>query len=169
MSSVVRDEEAKGQFALAVRRDSPHEEKAGVHETIAWRWFLRDKPSEGLVDAERAVAFAPVTSTILDTRGQIYLALSRIDEAFADLDRAISSGYTQGVGTWYARGRVYELKGNRSAAISDYRHAIEMQARNEYERSASAKARERLTALGAPETATPSTSSRLHRYETQGR
>jgi hypothetical protein len=50
----------------------------------------------------------------------------------------------------YARGRVNELKGNLTAAISDYRKAIELDARNEsYPTHAQGQARARLDALGS--------------------
>jgi hypothetical protein len=68
-----------------------------------------------LEDAEKAVGLAPTDANILDTRGQIYsLALGRFNEAFADLDRAISKGIV-GSGTYLGRGRCYEQNGNRDA------------------------------------------------------
>jgi len=69
-----KDEEAKAQFTLALRRNPT----AGVHNEIAWKWFLRDKPVAGLQDAEKAVALAPNDSNILDTRGQIERSRQRL-------------------------------------------------------------------------------------------
>jgi Tfp pilus assembly protein PilF len=79
----------------------------------------------------------------------IYLALGRFDEAFADLDKSISMGMNS-PGTHLGRGRCYEKKGNNDAAVAGYRKAMEQTAKDDYEKSAQAKARERLSALGVP-------------------
>jgi len=47
------------------------------------------KPDLGLPDAERAVELVPDNAKYLDTRGQIYAALGRREEAIADLERAL--------------------------------------------------------------------------------
>jgi WD40 repeat protein/Tfp pilus assembly protein PilF len=146
-----KDEEAHAQFDLARRRAVVGEQRADLLEAIAWRWFLHNKPAKGLSDAEQAVSMAPKNGSKYDTRGQIYLALGRIDEGLSDLNLAIQYGYKNDAGTWYGRGRIYELKGNRDLAIAEYRHAISMDpGENEYQKSAMEKARERLSALGAP-------------------
>ena len=118
---------------------------------------LLGKPAETLkdvlADAETAVKLAPEDSAILDTRGQIYLALGRTDEALADLDRAIALGLNE-IGTAYARGRAHELKGNRDAAIADYRKALSDEAGdNDWRKHAEGQARARLKALGVAEDA----------------
>jgi hypothetical protein len=51
-------------------------------------------------------------------------------------------------GTYYGRGRCYELMDDRTRAIADYRKTLEVPARDAYQRSAHDKARERLAALG---------------------
>jgi tetratricopeptide (TPR) repeat protein len=139
-----KDEEAKAQFALALQHDS----SAGIHNDIAWYWFLSKRPAAGLEDAEKAVAAAPKDEIILDTRGQIYLALGRLADAFADLDSAISKGNTS-PGTYLGRGRCYEHNGNKDAAIADYRNVLKQDATDTFQQSAQASARERLSALGA--------------------
>ena len=134
---------------------------AAAHYWIAWKAFLdvalRGKPADGLiaalVDGEKAVALAPDDESILDTRGQIHLALGHIDEAFADLDKAIKGGLIY-AGTFYGRGRVHELKGNKDAAITDYRKVLELiseagSSLDDYQKSVQAKTVERLRELGA--------------------
>jgi WD40 repeat protein/tetratricopeptide (TPR) repeat protein len=148
-------EEANAQFELALSLDPNSREKtyalrslmASGHNEIAWNWFVQEKPAAGLADAEKAVALAPEEPHILDTRGQIYLALERFDEAFVDFDKAISGGVTS-AGTYLGRGRCYERMGNRDAAIADYRTALQQDTSQDYERSAQAKARERLAEMG---------------------
>jgi WD40 repeat protein len=152
-----RDDEAKAQFGLALQLGSGIATKQGAEllNEIAWEWFLHSKPAEGLSDAEQAVSLAPKNPAILDTRGQIYLALGRIDEALADLNQVVQLGINS-AGTWYARGRANELKSNLDAAIADYRHAAAMTAGNDqnakYQKSQIEKARGRLVALGVPPT-----------------
>jgi tetratricopeptide (TPR) repeat protein len=130
----------------------------GAYNQIAWEAFLgvalQSKPAENLkvalADADKAVALAPENGNILDTRGQIYLALGRTEEAIADLGKVIALGLN-GIGTYYGRGRAQELKGNRDAAIADYRKAVSLDAENDgWEKHAQVEARARLQALGAP-------------------
>ncbi len=133
---------------------------ATAHDGIAWAALLdvvlRAKPAELLKDvlgdAEKAVTLAPDDSSILDTRGQIYLALGRTNEAFIDVDKAITLG-VNGIGTFYARGRGHEHKGNTPAAIADYRKALELFADrasepDDYLKAVETKTRECLVALG---------------------
>jgi tetratricopeptide (TPR) repeat protein len=142
-----KKEGAKAQFDLARQRRVPDELKVRTYSSIAWQWGLHQMPAEGLEDAERAVALAPNNGEALDTRGQIYLALDRIDAALTDFNRAIDNGHTSDAGTWYSRGLIMERKGEREAAISDYRHATEIATDNDYDLIAAV--RERLLALGA--------------------
>ena len=52
-------------------------------------------------DAEQAVSLAAMDGSKRDTRGQIYLALGRLDESLTDLDLAIQFGFKDDPGTWY--------------------------------------------------------------------
>ena len=113
---------------------------------------------EGLIDAENAVARAPEDPDILDTRGQIYLALGRLDEAFVDLNKAIALSF-QSPSTYYARGVIYEKRGQIALAVTDYRTSIELSASDEgesdkWELEAQDKAKARIAALD-PQAATP--------------
>jgi tetratricopeptide (TPR) repeat protein len=145
-----KDDEAKTQFDLARLRKLEGGSKADVLEAIAWQWFLHDKAAEGLGDAEQAVSLAAKDGSKRDTRGQIYLTLGRVDDGLSDLDLAIQYDYKKDAGTWYGRGRIYELQGKRELAIADYRHAISIDPGDDkYYKSAIDKARERLSALGA--------------------
>ena len=74
--------------------------------------------------------------------------MNRIDEAFADLDKAIANGLRV-AGTFYGRGVCYERKGKRDEAIADYRRALAEQAFARYDKEAHKLAQERLTALNA--------------------
>ena len=122
----------------------------------------KDKPLESLPKAEatlglaqKAVGLAPDNPFALDTRGAIYRAMGRIDEAFADFDKAIRIGITA-PSTYFERGRCYERKGNIELAIEDYQKAADLLAEDDYARSAQAQAKERLAELrGGDEIAQP--------------
>ena len=114
-----------------------------------------DDLSSALIDADKALALRPGDRNMLNTRGHIRLAMGRVDEAFADLNSSITLG-NQYPGTYYARGKAYELKSNRPAAIADYRTALEPPPDGDgeygssldYLKYARDQARERLRALG---------------------
>jgi tetratricopeptide (TPR) repeat protein len=124
------------------------EDEAVANNETAWSHFLKGELTEGLPYAEKALTLAPDNPNILDTRGQIYLGLNRVDEAFADLDKAINKGLRASV-TFYGRGASYERKGKTAEAIADYRRALEEPAFAEHDKNAHKLAQERLTALGA--------------------
>jgi tetratricopeptide (TPR) repeat protein len=113
-------------------------ELANAHNGIVWQVFLgvalhgdpAESPKDAPADADKAVALAPERRNILDTRGQIHLALGRTDEAFADLEEAIAVGFND-IRPCYGRGRAHDLKGNRDAAIADYRTALSLDAEND--------------------------------------
>jgi WD40 repeat protein len=139
--------------SIAPRLARPRSE---AHNMAAWSAFedvlLRGKPSSALapalVDADKAIALAPESENVLDTRGQIYLALGRYDEAFADLDKVIAKGNDFEI-SYYSRGRIHEHRGNREAAIADYKRALELAASGAgYVAHVREKSRERLEALG---------------------
>ena len=121
-------------------------------DSRAWNKFLEGKASEGLADAEKAVALAPGGGNMLDTRAQIYLALDRVDEALAGFDAAIAAGFDTYGGTYYGRGRCHEIKGKAALAVADYSRAIELVkgAANpdDYEKTVLAEAAKRLVELG---------------------
>ena len=122
---------------------------------------LKGKPAQGLSevldDADKAVELAPDNESILDSRGQILLALGRIDAAFADLDKAISKGY-ESAGTYYGRGRCYELKDDPEAAKADYKKALTLDADGGRRKHAQAQARAGLARLGIANQAKGATS-----------
>jgi WD40 repeat protein/tetratricopeptide (TPR) repeat protein len=154
---------ARLTFALAEAYDKIARQS---FEDVALKGRPVESLKDALSDAEKAVALDPLNRIILDTRGQIRLALGQIDEALADLDKAIAISPIDArrvfkVGSLYARGRAYELKGDPIAAVADYRKCIELaadaQSPSEYDKHAETEARARLQALGAPlETARPS-------------
>lgn len=129
--------------------------QARASNAIAWKLFtgvvLKGEAQGALRDAlahsDRALALQPLDVNARDTRGQIYLALDRVDDALVDLEFAISMGgnYT---GTYFARGRCREMKGDRNAAIADYRRALEADADDDYAKHAREQASKRLAALG---------------------
>ena len=121
---------------------------AAAHYGMAWAVFLdvalRGNPTETLrevlADADKAVGLAPEDLLILDTRGQIRLALG-------DLGKAIVLGLDY-IGTRYGRGLAHELKGNSDAAIADFRKTLASKADNDWTKHAQTQARARLRALG---------------------
>jgi tetratricopeptide (TPR) repeat protein len=164
--SAGRRREAISAFTKAIASDPSSSDRfaprlASIHDDIAWETFLdaqlRGKPVAGLIeilpDADKAVALAPDWDDIRARRALIYLAVGRVDEALADLDKVIARGL-EIPRTFYGRGRCHELKGNRDAATADYRKTLELirTAANpdDYEKSVAGKARERLAAIGVP-------------------
>ena len=156
-----KEEEASITFTRALKRDPAASQRINdawgtAYNELAWKSFLdlpRDKPLESLPKAEatlglaqKAVGLAPDNPFALDTRGAIYRAMGRIDEAFADFDKAIRIGITA-PSTYFERGRCYERKGNIELAIEDYQKAADLLAEDDYARSAQAQAKERLAEL----------------------
>lgn len=91
---------------------------------------------------------APDNWAILDTRGQIFFALEKYDDAFSDLSKSVDKGAEDPI-TFYTLGRIYERRGQREPTIADYRKALELDARgDDTNKRAQEQARERLTALG---------------------
>lgn len=120
---------------------------ASAYNNNAWQLFLQSRAADGLPNAERAVALAPEDKNILDTRGQIYLALGRIDKALADFNKSIARGQT-GAGTYYGRARCYELIGNKRLAAADYQKALKAREdSDDQKREIHHKAEERLAIL----------------------
>jgi Tfp pilus assembly protein PilF len=63
------------------------------------------------------------------------------------LDEALRIGPAF-VGIYADRGRAYELKGNRDNAIADYRSALSLESKNNYDDKSKAEASQHLIALG---------------------
>lgn len=114
----------------------------------AWQAFLDGRAHEGLGDAERALAIDPEQPYMLDTRGQIYLALGRCEQAMTDLDAAIEAGNGH-AGSYFSRGQCHERASNTALAIADYRSALEQPADDAFARKAKDKSKGRLSNLGA--------------------
>ncbi len=69
-------------------------------------------------------------------------------EALADFNEAIARQYDS-AGLYFARGRAYQLEGDRNAAIADYRKALSYRfAASEYDAHAQAEARRLLAEFG---------------------
>lgn len=144
-------ESARLLLQMALR----HSPTADIYNRYARSWLIWERAEEGLASAETAVSMAPNEESYLNTRGQIYLALGRIDDALKDLDRAIDQG-VHDASTYLSRGRCRESKGDRTGAISDYRAALarpaeeagDTSAEGLINRVAQTKARARLVELG---------------------
>jgi tetratricopeptide (TPR) repeat protein len=91
---------------------------------------------------------APNEPAHLDTRGQIYFALGRTNEALIDLNKSIAGG-ADNVGTFFARGQCLEAEQNAAAAIGDYRSALKSKVANDRDKELLEAAKSRLVALGA--------------------
>ena len=144
------DAEAKPEFEFALKLDPSDRRRAGVHRAIARHWYLQGKPAQGLADAEQAVVLLQEHTSdagfALDTRGQIYLALGRIDEACSDFDKAISMSIG-GSRISFDRGQCREMKGQTEAAIADYRKALGDDIFDGQDKSIPNRARERIATL----------------------
>lgn len=156
-----KEAEANITFARALKRDPAASQRINgawgiAYNELAWKSFLelpKDKPLDSLPKAEsalslaqKAVGLASDNALILDTRGAIYRAMGRIDEALADFDKAIKIGITA-PSTYLERARCHERKGNMELAVADYQKAVELPAEDDYARSAQAQAQERLAEL----------------------
>lgn len=154
-------EEANRSFAGALRLDPTAGQRVNsawgtAYNELAWKAFLElpsDQLGESLPKAEaalnlvqKALDLAPDNAFALDTRGSIFRAMGRIDEALADFDAAIRNGI-KAPSTYRERGRCHEQKGNIDFAIADYQRAVELPAENDYARSSQAQAKERLAEL----------------------
>jgi tetratricopeptide (TPR) repeat protein len=56
----------------------------------AWSYFKTGKAAQGLPDAERSLQLRPDDAPTLGTRGLIYEALGRSEDAIADFRRALA-------------------------------------------------------------------------------
>jgi tetratricopeptide (TPR) repeat protein len=65
---------------------------AVTYNNRAWAYFTAGKAAQGLPDAEKSLELRPDNYHALDTRGSIFEALGRRDEAIADFRRAMSLG-----------------------------------------------------------------------------
>jgi WD40 repeat protein/tetratricopeptide (TPR) repeat protein len=156
-----KEQEADMTFTRALKRDPAASQRINdawgtAYNELAWKSFLelpKDKPLDNPPKAEatlrlaqKAVDLAPDNAFALDSRGAIYRAMGRIDEALADFDKAIRIGITA-PSTYFERGRCHEQKGNIELAVADYQKAVELPAEDDYARSAQAQAQERLAEL----------------------
>ena len=57
----------------------------------AWAYFKADKAAQGLPDVEKSLQLLPDDPGALDTRGHIFEALGRREEAIADFRRALAN------------------------------------------------------------------------------
>ncbi len=113
----------------------------------AWNLFLQKQYSSGLVAAKSAVSHFPDSANFLDTRGQIFLALDRHQDAISDLSKAVDSGISSSA-THFSLGRAYESSDQDDLALQHYKKALELTAGNSaFEKSARAGALERLSEL----------------------
>jgi len=61
-----------------------------AYSNRAWSYFKTGKAAQGLPDAERSLQLRPDDAATLGTRGLIYEALGRLEEAIADFRRALT-------------------------------------------------------------------------------
>ena len=130
---------------------------ARAHNRVAWSTFenaVLQKESAGslkvaLKHADIALALAPDSKDLLDTRGQILFRLKKFDQALIDLDKAIKLGLHY-AGTYFARARINDHKGNDQAAIADYEATVNFGAGGDaYAKSILLEAKRRLATLRA--------------------
>jgi WD40 repeat protein/tetratricopeptide (TPR) repeat protein len=150
MLQLGKNDDARKFLSEAVKRHPSADAVTKIAQTyneIAWKLFLKGNSSEGLADSERAVALAPNKASYLDTRGQIYLALGRIEAGCGDLKKSTEIGI-RSPGTYYGLGSCTEKLGQIELAIQAYRKALELDGSgDDYEEGAKLKAKQRLEAL----------------------
>jgi tetratricopeptide (TPR) repeat protein len=67
-----------------------HPKDADYYNSRAWAYFKAGKAAQGLPDAEKSLELLPNDANTLDTRGSIFEALGRKEEAIAGYRRALS-------------------------------------------------------------------------------
>ena len=65
---------------------------AVAYNNRAWAYFKAGKAADGLPDVDKSLELQPDSPNAPDTRGSIFEALGRRDEAIADFRRALSVG-----------------------------------------------------------------------------
>ncbi|MGO9486580.1 MAG: tetratricopeptide repeat protein [Rhodomicrobium sp.] len=68
---------------------------ADAYNGRAWAYFKAGKAAQGLPDAEKSLELRPNDPGTLDTRGSIFEALGRREEAIGDFRRALSKDPTK--------------------------------------------------------------------------
>ena len=98
----------------------------------AWTYFKAGQAARGFPDAERALELKPNEPDFLDTRGEIFEALGRRDEAVADFRRAIDE-YTKAIEidpknayNFNGRAWVYFKAGQAAKGLPDAERALEL-------------------------------------------
>jgi tetratricopeptide (TPR) repeat protein len=72
--------------------------KGDPYNERAWAYFKAGKAAQGLADVKKSLALRPNDARTLDTRGHIYEALGKREEAIADFRRVLSlAAYDQEV------------------------------------------------------------------------
>src|SRR5215467_11622694 len=88
-----------------------------------------EQRTEGLVgdlaELNRDIKLHPADAYAISSRGQVYLAIGRYDEALADLGRAVELDPDDPL-VFSARGETYRLMGRFDEALADLGHAIEL-------------------------------------------
>jgi len=65
---------------------------AAAYNNRAWAYFTAGKAAQGLPDVEKSLELRPDFARALDTRGSIFEALGRREEAIADFRHALAVG-----------------------------------------------------------------------------
>ncbi len=128
-TALLEDYLSRGDFAGALpmlRAASQHAPGDAVaHATYAFVLMLLNQPEQALDAFERALAVTPDDADILFETGKLLLALERVPEALARLDRAIElDAYNPG--PLMSRGTALAVTGQNEAARRDFERIIEV-------------------------------------------
>jgi tetratricopeptide (TPR) repeat protein len=114
-----RYEEAVAAYRAILQEDARH---STALNNLAWLLALKfQKPQEALATINRALDSAGPISTILDTRGVIYLHLNQPEPALKDFDQAVAR--TPRADFYFHRAQAFLALNRRPAAVDAFRVA----------------------------------------------
>ncbi len=142
----------KGDFERAVADISEairiKPDISGSFSNRAWVLLNAGRAQEAKPDADRAVSLDPKNGSARATRGQILLALGDANAALDEFNDFLRLDDASIQAHW-GRGQVYELQEQRSLAVADYKKAVELNAKDRWDKDTQNKARARLIVLEA--------------------
>ena len=87
-------------------------------------WYQTGHFAEALSDVDRSLALEPGEMTALQQRGNVLLALNRLDEACREYERALKISSEDG-GVWNNYGIALDELGRTNEALQAFRRAVE--------------------------------------------
>ena len=110
------------------------------------RAYLAQKDTKNaMADADYIAKLRPDDPELLTVRGLIWSEMQDYPRAIEDLNRAVAKHET--VEEYIARGRAYEATNDTARAASDFRHALQLPAKNAFDAVAQAAVKKKVEQL----------------------